>query len=49
MYAIRSYYAGVNYTWNFYDDYDYSSASVALKSAKNSKSFSSKLKGNKKK
>ena len=41
--------SGVNYTWNFYDDYDYSSASVALKSAKNSKSFSSKLKGNKKK
>ena len=40
--------SGVNYTWNFYD-YDYSSASVALKSAKNSKSFSSKLKGNKKK
>lgn len=41
--------SGVNYTWNFYDDYVYSSASVALKSAKNSKSFSSKLKGNKKK
>ena len=41
--------SGVTYTWNFYVDYDYSSASVALKSAKNSKSFSSKLKGNKKK
>ena len=40
--------SGVNYTWKFYD-WDYSSASVALKSAKNSKSFSSKLKGNKKK
>lgn len=37
--------SGVNYTWNFYDR----SASVALKSAKNSKSFSSKLKRNKKK
>ena len=41
--------SGVNYTWNFYDDYDYSSASVELKTAKNSKSFSSILKGNKKK
>ncbi len=41
--------SGVNYTWNFYSDYDYRSANVALKSAKNSKSFSSKLKGNKKK
>ena len=41
--------SGVTYTWNFYYDYDYRSASVALKSAKNSKSFSSKLKGNKKK
>ena len=42
--------SGVNYTWNFYgDDYAYKSASFALKSAKNSKSFSSKLKGNKKK
>lgn len=41
--------SGVTYTWNFYVDYDYRSASVALKSAKNSKSFSSKLKGNKKK
>ena len=41
--------SGVNYTWNFYDDYDYSSASVALKSAKNSKSFSSKWRVNKKK
>lgn len=42
--------SGINYTWNFYDnDYAYRSASVALKSAKNSKSFSSKLKGNKKK
>lgn len=42
--------SGINYTWNFYAyDYAYRSASVALKSAKNSKSFSSKLKGNKKK
>jgi len=41
--------SGVNYTWNFYGDYDYSSASVELKTAKNSKSFSSILKGNKKK
>jgi len=42
--------SGVNFTWNFYaDDYAYSSASVALKSAKNSKSFFSRLKGNKKK
>ncbi|MEY5041972.1 MAG: hypothetical protein RLZZ414_1525 [Bacteroidota bacterium] len=41
--------SGVNYTWNFYDDYEISSPSVALKSAKNSKSFSSKLKGNKNK
>ena len=42
--------SGVNYTWNFYvyDD-SYSSASVALKSARNSKLISSKLKGNKKK
>lgn len=38
--------SGVNYTWNFHADL---SASVALKLAKNSKSFSSKLKGNKKK
>ena len=41
--------SGVNYTWNFYGDYDYRSASVALKSAKNSKSFSSKWRVNKKK
>lgn len=41
--------SGVNYTWNFYDNYAYSSARVALKSAKNSKSFFSKLKGTKKK
>ena len=41
--------SGVTYTWNFYVDYDYRSAIVALKSAKNSKSFSSKIKGNKKK
>ncbi|MDD2413180.1 MAG: hypothetical protein RBS19_06760 [Bacteroidales bacterium] len=41
---------GVNYTWNFYVlDYSYSSASLALKSARNSKLVSSKLKGNKKK
>jgi len=41
---------GVSYTWYFYeDDHAYGSASVALKSAKNSKSFSSRLKGNKKK
>lgn len=41
--------SGVSYTWNFYGDYDYRSASVALKSAKNSKSFSSKWRVNKKK
>jgi hypothetical protein len=29
--------SGVNYTWKYYD-YGYSSASVALKSAKNRKS-----------
>ena len=40
--------SGVNYTWNFYE-YDYRSASVASKSAINSKLFSSKLKGDKKK
>lgn len=39
--------SGVNYTWNFDDaNYAYSSESIALKSAKYSKSFSSKLKGN---
>jgi hypothetical protein len=35
--------SGVNYTWKYYN------ASVVFKSAKNSKSFSSKLKGNNKK
>ena len=41
--------SGVYFTWNFYDDYDCSSTSVASKSVKNSKSFFSKLKENKKK
>ena len=41
--------SGVNYTWNFYGDSDYRSASVALKSAKNTKSTFSKFKGSKKK
>jgi len=39
--------SGVNYTWYFYGN-EYRSASVELKSAINSKSFFSKLKGNKK-
>jgi hypothetical protein len=38
----------VNYTWYFYHNcYDNSSANVVLKPAKNSKLFSSKLRGNK--
>ena len=41
--------SGVNYTWNFYDDSSFRSASIATKSVENTKSAFSKLKGSRKK
>ena len=41
--------SGVNYTWNFYDDSSFRSASIATKSVENTKSAFSKLKESRKK
>ena len=41
--------SGVNYTWNFYDNSSFRSASIATKSVENTKSAFSKLKESRKK